>query len=787
MRGADMENGTERAEDSKPENGTEQAEDSKPENDEPLTWEKQKNQEYKQRIMKYQKPFAIGFLILFVGTVVLNLADVDIEKEVSLLGYNISIRSSLMFFWIIAFTLYLSQVVPIMMLMLMNKIILLIKESRAEKDLAGTSEEITTSTRVVGQDQKEEGVISDDSGLDTVDGSADASLDNGDGSDSDSGGLDTSDGSDSGGLDTSDGSDSGGPDTSDGSDSEGPEKGKGEVVDPDEKEGGEAGNEKEEEKKGKAALLPWMASLRKDGLTEEETTTLEVEQLIYSFFRYIILIVGFAYAFLALGLDLENKVEVLGSDITAGNILNMILTILITAVFVVYFLPTVMNIIVNVFLSIFSKRKSTTEERLKQMRDEIDKVRPGLNKTILFLIILFAALGTMNHIDCSVESDPNGSSGYYDSQTGEWIETSSGSGEQSDLCNYLDSAKILITSLIILFAALLLTTITPLFIYMISTSPGDVRKSSLYKAGMYINYLILIIASFIILNVVGLDLGTSISLGENEITLWSMVSAIVVLILFNIIGKLVIAVLKDTALNPEQMEEHASVVMEKLIHTVIILVGIAVAMGTLGIDIFAIATGLGLIGFALAFGMQETIANIVGGIVLAIEKPFKIGDRIRVEDDWGDVIDIGMRSTKIRTTKNEIVVIPNSLMVTREVWNFTKDTPVLANVIPIGISYDSDPVKAERIIIEVAQQHPEVIDNPPVHVRMVDYAESSVNLELWAWIANARKREIVRSDLLKSIKERFNAEGISIPFPHRTLTFKKEAGDEIAEAMRKKM
>ena len=739
----------------------EQPEDSKPEDDEPLTWEKQKNQEYKQRIMKYQKPFIIGLLILFVGTVVLNLVDVDIEAKISLLGYSISIRSSLTFFWIILFTLYFAQVVPILMLMLINKIIHLIKESRKEKDLAETSEEITTPTGAADQDQEKE---SDEN---------------------DGGGHDTGDGSDSGGQDKPEGSDNGGLEIGDGNDVNGLDKGESEVADPDEKEGGKAGNEEEEEKKRKVALLPWMTSLSKDSLTEDETTTLEVEQLIYSFFRYIILIVGFAYAFLALGLDLENTVEVLGSDITAGNILNMILTIVITAVFVVYFLQTFLNIIVNVFLSIFAKRKSTTEERLKQMRDEIDKIRPGLNKTIPFLIILFAALGTMNYIDCSVESDPNGSSGYYDSHTGEWIETTSGSGEQSDLCNYLDSAKILITSLIILFAALLLTTITPLFIYMISTAPGDVRKTGLYKAGVYINYLILIIASFMILNVVGLDLGTSISLGENEITLWSMVSAIVVLILFNIIGKLVVAVLRDTALNPQQMEEHASVVMEKLIHAVILLVGIAVAMGTLGIDIFAIATGVGLIGFALAFGMQETIANIVGGIVLAVEKPFKIGDRIRVGDDWGDVIDIGMRSTKIRTTKNEIVVIPNSLMVTQEIWNYTKDTPVIANVIPIGISYDSDPVKAERIIIDVANQHPEVISSPAAHVRMVDYADSSVNLQLWAWINNARKREIVRSDLLKSIKERFNAEGISIPFPHRTLLFKKEAGEEIAKALKK--
>ena len=170
----------------------------------------------------------------------------------------------------------------------------------------------------------------------------------------------------------------------------------------------------------------------------------------------------------------------------------------------------------------------------------------------------------------------------------------------------------------------------------------------------------------------------------------------------------------------------------------------------------------------------------------AMEKPFKIGDRIRVGNDWGDVIDIGMRSTKIRTVKNEIVVIPNSLVVTNEVWNYTKDSPVLANVIPIGISYDSDPVLAEEIILEIAREHPLVIDSPPASVRLVNYGDSSVDLELWAWIANARKREIVKSDLLKAIKQEFNKRGVGIPFPHRTLVFKDDSGKNIVKKLKGK-
>jgi small-conductance mechanosensitive channel len=452
-------------------------------------------------------------------------------------------------------------------------------------------------------------------------------------------------------------------------------------------------------------------------------------------------------------------------------------------VFVLYFLPPFLSIILNAALRGYAKRNATREDRLKEMRNEVDKVRAGLHKTIVFLIILLAAVHAMSLVDCSTETRIEWrESDIYPYQSEQFLVEE----EPTELCEYLEDALLVANCLIILVSALLLTTITPLFIYMFSKSTGDVRKSNLYRAGVYINYLILMFAFFIILNFVGLDLSASIAFGSNTITLWDIISAAVIVILSNIIAKLVTAILRDTALNPRQMEEHASILMEKVIHVVIVLIGFGIAMSILGINILAISLATGLIGFALAFGMQDTIANIVGGIVLAMEKPFKIGDRIRVGNDWGDVIDIGMRSTKIRTVKNETVVIPNSLVVTNEVWNFTKDSPVLANVIPIGISYDSDPKVAEEIILEIAKQHPLVIDSPPAHVRLVNYGESSVDLELWAWIGNARKREIVRSDLLKSIMDEFNRRGISIPFPHRTLLFKGESGGAISDRLRGK-
>ncbi len=594
-----------------------------------------------------------------------------------------------------------------------------------------------------------------------------------------------------------------GSDTPEVQDDPGKEKGEKGKDDPqktekkDDKKTGIIPAEGEEKKKTRGLIagpIIFDSMKREQEHKEPETESDNAEAIVFSFFRYTILIVGFAYAFLTLGLDLNTTTEILGCDITAANILNAILTALITAVFVIKFLPPVLDVIIRASLRNYSKRKETKEERAARISSEVEKVMPGIRKTLVYLIILFAALGALSYLDCeeTLESDDSSESGssesngsmsdpyYYDNyDSSSTASTSKEKTEKSDLCQYVEMAEVLIRSLIILILALLLTTLTPLVIYILSTSEGDIKDSNLYKAGKYINYLIIIVALFLIMNVVGLDLDTSLALGENKISFYTVLSAILVLIITQIVAKVVVAMLRDTILNPKQIDQHASVIMEKLIYTTIICIGVAVALGTLGMNIFAIATGLGLIGFALAFGMQDTIANFMAGIMIAIERPFQIGDRIRVGDEWGDVIDIGLRSTKIRTTKNETVVIPNNLVATREVWNFTKDSPVIACVIPVGVSYDSDWEQAEDIMLEIAKMHPQVINNPPPKVIMVDFAESSIDLELWAWIANARQRFTVKSDILKVLKKRFKIEGVEIPYPHRTIVLKNSDGNPI--------
>lgn len=480
-----------------------------------------------------------------------------------------------------------------------------------------------------------------------------------------------------------------------------------------------------------------------EGGEKEKERPSDIEVLIHSFFTYTILVVGLAYAIATLGFRLDTELDLPGLRITVQELLNAALAAVITSVFIVYFYPAFLNILITSIIRLFSRHYEDEEERLALLRSEVEKIEPGMKRTLLYLILLSGSYITLSFLrHDSIES-------------------------------LISLLQVILRALIVLAAAFLLTTLTPIFVYTLSATGEDIKKSHLYQAGKYVNYLILLLALFIVMNVLGMSVGEPINFGQTSITMWGIITAVVIIVVSLMLSKMIIAMLRDTILTPDQIDVHASVVLEKVIHITIVFIGVMIAMGTMGLNLVALITGLGLIGFALAFGMQDTIANLMAGIMIAVEKPFKIGDRIRVGDEWGDVLDIGLRSTKIRTTTHEIVVVPNNVIATGEIWNYTKDSSKLILTIPFGIGYGSDWHLAEKIILDVGSKHPEAIEGtPPTKVRMIQYGDSSIDLQLRLWIANARQKEDVRSDILKEVKDRFDVEGIEIPFPVRTIVFK---------------
>ena len=199
-----------------------------------------------------------------------------------------------------------------------------------------------------------------------------------------------------------------------------------------------------------------------------------------------------------------------------------------------------------------------------------------------------------------------------------------------------------------------------------------------------------------------------------------------------------------------------------------------------GVTLFASA---GVVAAIIGFASQSAFSNIITGIFIVIFKPFRVGDHISVSNGMmGEVEDITLRHTIIKNYENRRIVIPNAVISDETIINSSLNETQTCMYLHVGISYDSDIDLAMKIISEESERHPSCLDvrseadiksgRPPVIVRVINFGDSSVDLRGYAWAADPVTGFAMKCDLLKSIKERFDKEGVEIPFPHRTIVYK---------------
>jgi len=206
------------------------------------------------------------------------------------------------------------------------------------------------------------------------------------------------------------------------------------------------------------------------------------------------------------------------------------------------------------------------------------------------------------------------------------------------------------------------------------------------------------------------------------------------------------------------------------------------SLRALSVSLFA---GAGILAIVIGFASQHAFANIVSGIFIVIFKPFRVGDRITIGTDMRGVVeDINLRHTIIKNFENKRIIVPNSIISNERIKNASIGDEKICKFIEFGISYDSDIDKAMKIIEKEALKHNLHIDNrsieekkkndPIVKVKVIGFGDSSVNLRAWVWVKDSPDAFTLGCDLNKSIKEKFDKAGIEIPYPYRTIVYKKD-------------
>jgi small-conductance mechanosensitive channel len=202
----------------------------------------------------------------------------------------------------------------------------------------------------------------------------------------------------------------------------------------------------------------------------------------------------------------------------------------------------------------------------------------------------------------------------------------------------------------------------------------------------------------------------------------------------------------------------------------VVSIGFVVILQSAGIDLSAITVLAGALGLGLSFGLQNITQNLVSGLIVLIESPIKVGDRIEVAGITGNVTKIALRATTICTNDNIEIIVPNSQFISGNVINWSHSSRDVRVSVPIGVGYNSDPELVQSILLKVAEETDGVLSEPPPSVIFQDFGDSSLNFVLRVFTRKfISAPAVLQSDLNFAIFKQFKAQGIEIPFPQRDL------------------
>lgn len=221
-----------------------------------------------------------------------------------------------------------------------------------------------------------------------------------------------------------------------------------------------------------------------------------------------------------------------------------------------------------------------------------------------------------------------------------------------------------------------------------------------------------------------------------------------------------------------RIERSVQEVISVLLRYSLLLVGTIIVLQIWGINLSSLALFGSAVGVGIGLGFQDIAKNFASGLVLLFEGSIQAGDFIELETQMGTVEEVGARSIILKTLDKISIIIPNSRLLEEEVINWTHANPISRLHIPLGIAYGSNINQVKALLLQAANEHPEVLASPAPSVIFIGFGDNSLDFELLVWSADPSRQTILKSDLYFRIEELLTGEGIEIPFPQRDLNLR---------------
>ena len=264
-------------------------------------------------------------------------------------------------------------------------------------------------------------------------------------------------------------------------------------------------------------------------------------------------------------------------------------------------------------------------------------------------------------------------------------------------------------------------------------------------------------------------MGYEFTFGELALSVKMVALVIVILYLTVIISWVIQAFVDSQIMTPRKMELGIKESLKRLVHYGLFTFGFLVAVSIAGLDLQKITILVGAFGVGIGFGLQNIVNNFVSGLILLFERPVKVGDIINIDQEWGTITRIGLRSTVFETFDNSEVIVPNADLIAQKVTNWTFSNKMARVVLPVGVIYGSPLEKVLEILNKAAKEHTEVLLNPAPNSIFEGFGNSSIDFKLRFWVRNIEERLRIRTEVALIIDRLFREEDIVIAFPQLDL------------------
>ena len=262
------------------------------------------------------------------------------------------------------------------------------------------------------------------------------------------------------------------------------------------------------------------------------------------------------------------------------------------------------------------------------------------------------------------------------------------------------------------------------------------------------------------------------TLANTTVTLMSLVVFILLLTMFVMGASYLKKILRDRILPRFVQDEGLQYTLARMSQYSVVVIGILVSFQFLGVDFTGLAVIFGFLSVGIGFGLQNITSNFISGLIVLFERPISVGDRVVVNGIEGDIEEINIRATKVKTLENISIIVPNSDFVSKDVINYSHGDPTFKLIIDVGVAYDSDLDLVLQALDEVASESSSVMKRRKHDVHLRSFGDSAWNMKLIVWVPNVKNRYTVQNELNQAIVRKFNECGIEIPFPQRDIHIK---------------